>query len=124
MNTEHIIDCPACGAVMDKVIFKSVMVDRCTACEGIWFDHLEKEDLRVKRGSEKIDKGGTQPLSREKVVKELDCPVCFVPMVPTRDTRQTHLVFKKCLQCLGAYMEAGQFLDYKDEAFKEFTDRL
>jgi len=31
---------------MAKVAFEGVEVDRCTLCDGIWFDALEKEQLR------------------------------------------------------------------------------
>jgi len=38
--------CPKCSLSMEKVNYLEIEVDRCTGCEGIWFDALEKEARR------------------------------------------------------------------------------
>ncbi|MCK5194738.1 MAG: zf-TFIIB domain-containing protein, partial [Desulfobulbaceae bacterium] len=32
------MNCPKCNAMMEKVEYHSIVVDRCTRCKGIWFD--------------------------------------------------------------------------------------
>ncbi len=54
------MECPKCSSGMEKVMFHHVEVDRCTNCEGIWFDILEHEELKTIAGSESIDVGDPQ----------------------------------------------------------------
>ena len=42
---------------MVKVSFGGVEVDRCTDCEGLFFDEFEKEQLRKMKGADAIDIG-------------------------------------------------------------------
>ena len=38
-----------------RVTVVDVEIDRCAQCFGIWFDQLEKEDLRKLEGTEAFD---------------------------------------------------------------------
>jgi Zn-finger nucleic acid-binding protein len=42
---------------MEVIEYNGIEIDRCTNCFGMWFDHLEKEDLKTLKGSETIDIG-------------------------------------------------------------------
>ena len=33
--------CPECSKTMEKVYFNGIIVDKCTTCNGIWFDNGE-----------------------------------------------------------------------------------
>ena len=68
------VKCPKCkSATMAKVSLQGVEVDRCPQCNGIWFDLLEQEDLKKKKGSESVDVGArkAKPTSQGQ---KLDCP--------------------------------------------------
>src|SRR5512139_979905 len=37
----HHMKCPKCGMNLVEIDYKSIKVDRCSACEGIWLDKGE-----------------------------------------------------------------------------------
>ncbi len=39
------MNCPKCIAPMVKVTFHNIEVDRCSNCQGLWFDEFEREEL-------------------------------------------------------------------------------
>jgi hypothetical protein len=39
----HFMHCPKCGMKLIEVDYKSLKVDRCSACDGIWLDAGELE---------------------------------------------------------------------------------
>ena len=41
----HWMRCPKCGATLQEIAFKGVMVDRCVECQGVWLDPGELEIL-------------------------------------------------------------------------------
>jgi len=49
----HHMKCPKCGMNLVEIDYKSIRVDRCSACEGVWLDsgelaqiiNLEKSSL-------------------------------------------------------------------------------
>ena len=36
--------CPKCDSDMEKVTIENLELDRCIACNGIWFDEFELDD--------------------------------------------------------------------------------
>jgi hypothetical protein len=49
----HYMCCPKCGHKMEEVSLVNVKVDKCTVCEGIFFDRGELEDLIMTKAEEK-----------------------------------------------------------------------
>lgn len=41
----HWLKCPKCGSDMTQQHLEGIEVDRCTVCEGVFFDHGELEAL-------------------------------------------------------------------------------
>ena len=41
----HWMRCPKCGHEMKEVNLKGILIDKCTNCHGIYFDHGELETL-------------------------------------------------------------------------------
>ena len=41
----HFMRCPKCGMDLSEIDYKSIMVDKCSACEGIWLDAGELEAI-------------------------------------------------------------------------------
>lgn len=37
----HFMKCPKCGMGLVEIDYKSIKVDRCSGCEGIWLDYGE-----------------------------------------------------------------------------------
>ncbi len=44
-KSEHFMRCPKCGHAMEEIAHLGIMVDRCKACSGIFFDRGELELL-------------------------------------------------------------------------------
>ncbi len=51
----HWMKCPKCGADLEEVEYRKVMIDRCKECGGIWLDKGELELLAKDEG--KVAKG-------------------------------------------------------------------
>jgi acetyl-CoA carboxylase beta subunit len=41
----HWMKCPKCGESMEEIPLSGINVDKCTSCNGIYFDHGELEIL-------------------------------------------------------------------------------
>jgi len=108
------MDCPKCNANMEKVPFQNIVVDRCTACQGIWFDMLEHEQLAKMKGSENIDSGDPKVGKNRNDIDHIKCPVCHTDMIRMVDAKQHHIWYEACTVCHGVYFDAGEFTDYKN----------
>jgi Zn-finger nucleic acid-binding protein len=105
---------------MEKVEYKSIEVDRCESCHGIWFDMLEAEQLKAIKGSEKIDVGDRKQGEKYNKVGSVNCPVCRTQMTMTVDDNQPHIWYEYCEICHGMFFDAGEFRDYKEETILDF----
>jgi len=45
LRAAHWMRCPKCGQKMEEVELSGIMIDRCTGCEGVFFDKGELELL-------------------------------------------------------------------------------
>lgn len=52
----HYMRCPKCGMQLVEIDYKSIKLDKCTSCEGIWLDAGELEAVS------KLEKGGLDKL--------------------------------------------------------------
>jgi len=41
----HYMRCPKCGMQLVEIDYRKIKIDRCTACDGVWLDAGELEDL-------------------------------------------------------------------------------
>ena len=41
----HWMRCPKCGMELVEIDYKSIRLDKCTSCNGLWFDQGEVESL-------------------------------------------------------------------------------
>ena len=119
------MQCPKCQSPFEKITYADIEVDRCTDCQGLWFDLLEKEDLVRIEGSESIDIGSDQVGRQYREVRDIDCPQCAEPMIPMVDKDQDHIKYESCPICYGAFFDAGEFRDLKEHTVLErFTEML
>ena len=48
----HYMKCPKCGMNLVEIDYKSIKVDRCSSCEGIWLDSGELAQIvRLEKGA-------------------------------------------------------------------------
>lgn len=118
------MDCPKCASAMEKVQFRSIEVDRCTGCKGLWFDLMEREMLLEIDGSEAIDVGKSAVGQANNSIDRYDCPSCRSPMIRMVDKDQPHIWFEKCSDCFGTFLDAGEFRDLKDDTLIDFLQDL
>ncbi|MBN2684878.1 MAG: zf-TFIIB domain-containing protein [Pontiellaceae bacterium] len=118
------MQCPKCNSEMEVVQFESVEVDRCTGCQGIWFDQFEVEDLKKMKGSEVIDCGDPKVGAQQNTNDHINCPKCHTPMIRMVDNQQPHIWYEGCVVCYGLFFDAGEFKDYKKETILDFFKDL
>jgi uncharacterized protein len=53
LKDQHFMKCPKCGHDMREEDLEGVSVDRCTFCEGIYFDAGELDRVLLKKGEER-----------------------------------------------------------------------
>lgn len=41
----HHMKCPKCGSQLLEIDYKSLKIDECSHCKGIWLDHKELEEV-------------------------------------------------------------------------------
>lgn len=118
------MNCPKCKSEMEKVVYENIEVDRCTGCEGLWFDMLEHERLAAIEGSEAIDVGNRKVGREFNKEAKCDCPVCHTRMIPMVDRDQPHIWYEACTTCYGVFFDAGEFKDYKRHTVLDFFKDL
>ena len=116
--------CPKCDGEMAKVSYEQIEVNRCIRCDGLWFDMLEREHLKVIAGSEEIDVGDPRAGASLNVVDQIDCPVCHATMLRMVDAQQSHIWYESCPVCYGVFFDAGEFADYKEKTVLDFFRAL
>lgn len=123
-NKEKTMNCPKCNAEMKIVKYDYVQVDKCTHCNGIWFDVMEQEDLLQLKGSESIDSNDILSKPDTNTNQPIICPKCNVKMLVMHDIIQNHIEFEKCGSCHGIFLDANEFSDLNDLDIPEFFKSL
>ena len=54
----HQMRCPKCGMPLIEIDYKSIKIDECSHCKGIWLDHKELDEIL------KLEKSGLARLFR------------------------------------------------------------
>lgn len=127
------MQCPKCLSDMEVIDYQGIEIDRCTDCFGMFFDHLEKDDLKTLEGVESIDVGDEFVGARYNEILDVPCPKCKVKMNHVLHTdyighnsapsKPYEIKFESCPNCHGAFFDAGEFSDYmEDEIFDQFQD--
>jgi Zn-finger nucleic acid-binding protein len=116
--------CPKCSSPMEPVVFSGVTVDRCLACEGIWFDGTEHRDLKKIKGAEAVDTGSVKVGREHDKMAGVPCPVCGTAMLVKPDPYQPHIHYDVCPESHGVYFDAGEFRDFVKEDFADFFKSL
>jgi uncharacterized protein len=53
LRAAHWLRCPKCGHAMEELSLSDVSVERCTRCDGIFFDRGELEDFLSRKFEER-----------------------------------------------------------------------
>jgi PAT family beta-lactamase induction signal transducer AmpG len=114
--------CPKCRADMDQVVHHDVEVDRCTLCNGIWFDagEIEQLKLKTKKAAALIDTGDAAAGKQRNTIDDYRCPRCSGTMIKMVDPEQRHIWYEKCSDCHGSFFDAGEFRDLAERTISDF----
>jgi len=116
--------CPKCRSDMEQIDYQGVEIDRCTICNGIWFDAGEVEMLRNKRAATAIDTGDAGTGKQHNAIDRYRCPRCSGTMVRMVDPRQRHIWYETCSSCNGSFFDAGEFRDLSELSVSDFFRSL
>ena len=107
--------CPACGEELAKKKHHDVVVDKCPACSGIWFDHEELVEFIEHFIDDHTDlPNATIELNRSVgSVKHLGestrpCPRCSVPMAKLNYAYDSNVLVDRCHTCNGAWVDGNE----------------
>jgi Zn-finger nucleic acid-binding protein len=109
---------------MDPVTYADVKVDRCTRCQGIWFDGVTYRSLKKAKGSESIDTGSAATGKKMDELRDVLCPVCRTVLETKPDLYQPHIHYDVCPNGDGVYFDAGEFRDFVKEDLADFFKDL
>lgn len=118
--------CPKCSAEMEEAVYDEVRVDRCTNCKGLWFDTGELEELRKDTWMADyiLDTGDAKVGKRYNRLDKITCPVCSDAMVEEFDQDQPHIMYERCPNGHGTFLDAGEFTDLMHKTFWDRFKRL
>ncbi len=116
--------CPKCRADMEPVEYEGTEVDRCTICQGIWFDAGEIDLLKSKQAAAAIDIGDKKTGRESNRIDRYDCPRCGGAMVRVVDPVQNHIWYETCGGCNGSYLDAGELRDLSTRSISDFFRSL
>ncbi len=106
--------CPKCSGLFHKVLFQDTEVERCSSCNGLWFDALELPALLKKKGSERLDVGDKGDFQKTNQIEDFRCPKDGSTMIKMVDAKQGHIWYESCGHCKGIFLDATEFKDLKD----------
>lgn len=116
--------CPKCRADMEQVNYDGTEVDRCSYCNGIWFDAGELELLSNKQAATALDTGKQSSGKHFNRIDQYGCPRCGGAMKRMVDSQQQHIWYETCGDCSGSFFDAGEFLDLSTHTVSDYFKRL
>lgn len=119
----HSLKCPKCAHGMDEVTLGGITIDRCSNCQGLWFDEDEAHHLKNIKDSHLLDSGDSTEGWKWDSHADIDCPRCGKKMEKTADPKQKHIWYEICHDH-GMFMDAGEFSDFKDESLLDWFRSL
>lgn len=105
-HAEPVLECPHDGQPMAKESVASVVIDRCNACQGTWFDAKE---LRRVANDKELETLATR-LPHVRVVSPFRCPRCGGECV---EGHVDEVEVDTCTLCAGVWLDRGELTEAK-----------
>ena len=118
-------NCPKCNIAFENKEIKSLTVDVCPTCEGVWF---EEDELRQAKDFTDTDlnwldfeiwKNKDKFKSSESNIK---CPDCGLQTVAL-EYGETDVEIDYCLECKGVWLDKGEFIKIIEALTKELLTK-
>ena len=103
--------CPKCRADMQPIDYQGTEIDRCSICNGIWFDAGEVDILSNPQAAAAVDTGDALVGQQSNEIVSYQCPRCSGQMVKVVDPDRPDICYETCSSCNGSYLDAGELSD-------------
>ena len=114
------MDCPKCQALMKPIVIEGIEIDRCTNCNGLWFDTLEEVRLKSLRVARQIDVGDVAIGRKFNTRSYVRCPRHTDTLLTRLNVPdQPHIQIESCPACYGTFFDAGEFTDFAEKTLLE-----
>jgi len=102
--------------MMEEIAHQGITIDKCSGCQGLWFDMLEQDELKKLAAAYAVDTGDKSIGKEFNAKEDYDCPKCAgAKMVKMVDIAQSHIWYEACSKCYGVFFDAGEFKDFAQE---------
>jgi len=112
------MDCPKCKAPMMIVEYEGVELDYCAACEGVWFDRDELEQLFEGLGPEAgqmLPRDMAQLPEAQTQEKKRRCPVCRKRMRKALIGPRGDVLIDTCPSGDGLWFDSNEVAELAEE---------
>lgn len=122
------MNCPKCPGKLKKIYIKNIEIDVCWACEGIWFDNGEINDLLKKTPLYELEADIRQ--NSEIIMPDLDkkegkCPRCDDSAILLRvPSKKKKIYIDICPRGHGIWLDNGEVFLLKKKEFTTFLEIL
>ena len=103
--------CPVCKYDMIVVEYRSIELDYCNSCKGVWFDSGELELLLKSQDLEETKVFMDSILNSQEAVsseKKRNCPICGHKMKKTAIGGQPEILIDICHNGHGLWFDRGE----------------
>jgi Zn-finger nucleic acid-binding protein len=101
------MNCPKCRIEkMKPEKFEDIMVDRCPACQGIFFDRGELNNMITKKMGGKADTFAFSATSDDMDNVPAHCPHCQQKMTPCKGAGDIRV--DQCQTCKSIFLDQGE----------------
>lgn len=94
--------CPTCHKSLKLESLHGQTVDRCVACNGLWFDHSELGPIV------RHTQPPTVPVEPVACSSGIACPECDESLASFNYAHDSGVFINKCPSCSGIWLESGQ----------------
>jgi len=118
--------CPKCAAETEITSYDDIRVDRCSNCNGLWFESGELAELRndTWMADYILDSGDPKVGKQFNRIDKIQCPECGTQMKEEFDPEQAHIMYESCPNGHGTFLDAGEFTDLVHHTFWDKFKRI
>jgi len=109
---------------MEAISFQDHNLQRCTQCQGIWFEQAQHKLVKREKGAESVDIGKSAVGREYDKMENVPCPDCGILLERRPDALQPHIFYDVCPQGHGIFFDAGEFRDFVKEDIMDFFKGL
>jgi Zn-finger nucleic acid-binding protein len=110
--------CTKCASPFQTLSVAGLEIERCSGCQGLWFDEFELAELREAQAAREVETGTSAPAAAAHS-GPLHCPKCQGRLLRMSDLRQPQVVYETCSICRGVFLDAGEFADLQEQTLVE-----